>query len=238
MSPLALVIVAAQDVNVHLDAGGGLTTRDVLVPAGTLIAAVVGVVIGGFINRATLTSLDAERLTREDGREKARAEREDRMDERRAQRERDLEDERQYKADCADKRRAIGSVRLACRYLIDVRRLAEIALRRTDGRYLLTRERSPIGPDDEHLLASWLGRPAWDAYATASTLITIYQTNHEVGHATDDAWTERVQTLHGAIVKALNALTAEGRRLAHEIGDPDEGWVPPPSLLRAGEVMG
>ena len=126
-------------------------------PAGTLIAAVVGVVIGGLINRATLTNLDDKRLEKEDAREASRSLRE--VDLFRARAKHELEGER---------RRALGSMRVLASALERAAILLEAEGPLDHASPLSPKgmdARLQIRPEDLHNVAMWLPSGKWSVLA-------------------------------------------------------------------------
>jgi len=213
VSLLASVISAAQDVNVKIidDGRGALGLRDLVVPLGTLIGALIagigGVLVGGQIQQRI---------------EKNRGEREDQLDDRRAQRERELEDERQARADHADKRQAIGATRAAIGELQRV--MMGIASTAAVGVWW-PEEWDPaphLTPDQVHLLATWLSHFAWaDFDSTRQTLDHTASTAHRKRKGGSPTATQRLGLLEDIdyMRMTVTRLREEIERMTVEIGD-------------------
>jgi hypothetical protein len=164
--------------------------RDFVVPVATLTAALVGgiggVVIGGRMNRTTMTKLEADRAEVEDrlekgreeretrlekGREaretrleKGREERETRLDTAKAERERRLDETRAARSLAADRRLAIGSLRLLNQELARVRAVLrnERDAESDDPTAPAVLEATVrLRPEDKHAIATWIPSDDW-----------------------------------------------------------------------------
>ena len=219
VSVLVSVVAAAQDVNVKIvdDGRGGLGLRELLLPGGAIIGALIagvgGVLLGGKI---------------QDRIEDKRGEREDRLDERRADRERVLEDERQARTDHAAKRQAIGAARAAIGEFEGARIPMKVTI--TFGRWWPGKVAPKPGltPEQVHLLATWLSHGGWlSFYVTRLQLALVVDSPR--GDPTTATRTERLRLLETVelLADAVTNLRREIERMTREIGDSSElKWVP------------
>jgi hypothetical protein len=157
------------------DGRGDLGLRDLIVPLGTLGAALVGglggVLIGGRMNRTTLSTLEGERAVREAEREQERAEREDRLDQRRAEREQALADVRHQRDEALRRRQALGALRLLAVELERVRSHVDVEVGLVDDLeesiysdpLIVEGEREEVVIQPEHLMqiAMWVSAGNW-----------------------------------------------------------------------------
>jgi hypothetical protein len=148
-------------LNVHLVDEGKEWWKDWIVPVTTLAAAfgggIGGVVIGGRMNRTTLRTLETERSGREDARDVAHAGREDKREEAKAEREL-----------AAERRLALGSLRLAIDDIsLAISDLDHEAERQGDNPVMDPDTESPsrVRPEDKHAIAMWMSDRTWTALA-------------------------------------------------------------------------
>ncbi|MDA0161284.1 hypothetical protein OM076_13485 [Solirubrobacter ginsenosidimutans] len=142
--------------------------RAFVVPASTLIAALVGgiggVMLGGRINRTTMEGIESTRAEREERLDAARAEREERLDAARADREERLDTARAERTLAGERRQALGSVRL----LMDDLRSAVLNYQherdKTGDNPLLPETMDTtiqLRPEDKQSIAIWSTDEAW-----------------------------------------------------------------------------
>jgi hypothetical protein len=193
-----------------------------VVPTATLIAALVGgiggVLIGGRMNRATLTALEDARELREDRIDAIRAEREHRLDETRANRER-----------IGEQRRALGALVLFEEHLL----MWAAALRNESrpGRGPLAALMDlpdRVRPEDQHAAAMWVSTDAWVRMAAAFQAIEItklvraqlIQRRAEGGEVDGERYREHVNNAAETVTRTLALIDDEKVSLREAINTP------------------
>jgi hypothetical protein len=231
VTTFAALLFAAQDINVKLldDGKGGLGWSVLVAPVGTLVAALAGgwggVLIGGRMNRSTLTRLEDERAEREDRREDRRARRDDAVDQARADRERGLEADRERRSIHAEQRRAVGAMRVAANGFDAARNTLSITLRsrRVFAEVLAITPAPP--PADLQLMATWMSPAAWSVY---ENLATGLRALNQLGSGNlQDEFAPALEGLYDQLTGGITALRNEITRLLGEIGDPSHSYVWP-----------
>ena len=190
-------------LHVELVGNDGLGLRDLLIPIVAFIGGLLGIVLGGRINRATLTRLEDKRDTRERDLASQRVEREADLD--RAQARREWETER---------RRALGAAKLL-RHELTERSLMLQEARSADEWWPASQQAVFELPATEApILAAWLSDAAWgytvEALAYLASIDRIRQQIADnplrIGLPSDQS-----RTIEGAISTIADALrTFEG----------------------------
>jgi hypothetical protein len=157
-----------QSVEVTLLDEGKAWWEDFVVPAVTLVAALVGgiggVVIGGRMNRETMRTLEAERAEREALLESDRAKRADRQDAAHAEREERLDAARAERELAAERRLALGSLRLVMDAFEGAASNLEMERDSKGSDPLLAASidtQLHVRPEDKHAIAIWVSDDIW-----------------------------------------------------------------------------
>lgn len=158
------MVIRAQEVDVRLLDDGKEWWRDFVVPTATLIAALVGglggVLIGGKMNRTTLSKLEGERAERESALEDARAAREL----------------------AGHRRQALGAMRVLMAEFERVKTRIEQERDRPGEELLPEVMDKPlrIRPEELHALAIWLPDEAWTGIALNLDMLEENHLNRSV----------------------------------------------------------